>query len=652
MAVSRSGRGRRPAGSTVSLESLERRDCPAVIGLLGTREVSEAAGTAALTVTLSAPDTKPVSIDYRLEGSATNGSDFRLVAGTTNAGFPTGTITFKPGEVSKTLTVQILNDTDRESAETVKVSLFKPRNATLSAESSATVTIVDDDSYTARIAGVSRIDEGATGTYELVLSSPATKTETFYVNTVPGSATQGIDYRPLTQLPLVFNTGETRKSFRVQSLPDTVSETDEFLFLSATPATRGFPQVNSAGVTIIGTGPAPLPQLSIADATVFEGDVGASVASIAVTLSAAYPEAVTFRYQTADGTATQAGGDYQSASGVITIPAGVTSTVIMVNVVGDTVRENDETFTVTVSAPLNAVVARATGTVTIIDDDTAFRIDVVFPDKTLSPSQQQAFRFAANRWSQIITADLPDVTVNGRTIDDLEITATGPYIDGPYGVLGQAGPRATRTTGSQLPYTGAMEFDSADLGMMESDGTLQSVILHEMGHVLGIGTLWWTKNLLDVTDATNPLYVGANALREYRTLAGSAAATGVPVENTGGSGTAGSHWRESVFKTELMTGYAEQAGVAMPISRITVGGLQDLGYTVNYAAADPYVIPPLAAPVAAARPVTAVTANQRMFASLAGGGRDLLAAMAGDYGTESTTSRVPRGRAFASGMRG
>ena len=67
--------------------------------------------------------------------------------------------------------------------------------------------------------------------------------------------------------------------------------------------------------------------------------------------------------------------------------------------------------------------------------------------------------------------------------------------------------------------------------------------------------------------------------------------TSIPIEHDGGSGTAGAHWDEDTFNAELMTGFAESAGIAMPISRMTVGSLQDLGYTVNYAAADAYTLP-------------------------------------------------------------
>ena len=204
-----------------------------------------------------------------------------------------------------------------------------------------------------------------------------------------------------------------------------------------------------------------------------------------------------------------------------------------------------------------------------------------------NPTYQAAFTQAAARWTQIITADIPDVsTSQWGLVDDLLIDASIVSIDGAGGILGQAGPDWVRN-GSLLPVHGIMEFDSADVAGMFNNGTWTDVILHEMGHILGIGTLW---NSLGLKNSAGD-YIGARALAEYRALSGNAAATSVPVERSGGSGTAGAHWSESVFNAELMTGFAESPGVAMPISRMTIGALQDLGYTVNYSAADAYTLP-------------------------------------------------------------
>ena len=196
----------------------------------------------------------------------------------------------------------------------------------------------------------------------------------------------------------------------------------------------------------------------------------------------------------------------------------------------------------------------------------------------LTASEQAIFQQAANRWGQVITGDIPDATYNGIAVDDVLIDASASAIDGVGGVLGQAGPDRLRA-GSLLPIHGAMQFDSADLASLEASGSLYSVVLHEMGHVLGIGTIWQSRGLLSGAGTANPTFVGANATAAYNAIFGTNA-TGVPVENSGGPGTADGHWRESVFGNELMTGYLN--GGANPLSRVTVGSLADLGYQVNY----------------------------------------------------------------------
>src|SRR5262245_54288774 len=177
----------------------------------------------------------------------------------------------------------------------------------------------------------------------------------------------------------------------------------------------------------------------------------------------------------------------------------------------------------------------------------------------LTTAQKNAFKNAAKRWTQVITGDLPDVFVDGETIKNLLILAEGAPIDGPRGILGQAGPTRLRPSSAGaaafLPAKGEMTFDTADLAQMESDGTLDDVITHEMGHVIGIGTIWTRKSLLKGAGTANPTFTGANAKREYGILRGSPTPLPVPVENTGGAGTQDSHWRDTVFGNELMTGF-------------------------------------------------------------------------------------------------
>ncbi|MGB3438981.1 MAG: leishmanolysin-related zinc metalloendopeptidase [Actinophytocola sp.] len=214
---------------------------------------------------------------------------------------------------------------------------------------------------------------------------------------------------------------------------------------------------------------------------------------------------------------------------------------------------------------------------------TPFTITVRFTGG-LTRTQQDAFVAAADRWARVIVGDLPDVELDGEVIDDVLVLASGEDIDGEGNVLGMAGPTHVRVGGA--PCRGEMRFDSADLAAMERDGILIDVITHEMGHVLGIGTLW--EGLVQDASGADPRYTGRVAMVEYGRLTGSNPEA-VPVEDEGGPGSRGSHWRESVFRNELMS--SGIGGVNNPISRLTVACLIDLGYQVDLDAAEPYTFP-------------------------------------------------------------
>ena len=231
----------------------------------------------------------------------------------------------------------------------------------------------------------------------------------------------------------------------------------------------------------------------------------------------------------------------------------------------------------------------------VANTESPFRIEVRFSGG-LTERQQDAFKEAADRWTRVIVGDLPSVLVDGEVVDDLLILADGSDIDGPSKILGQAGPTRLRPDNAgdaaSLPVKGRMSFDTADLEQMEEEGTLNDVITHEMGHVLGIGTIWERKNLLRDADTDNPTFAGASAMTEYNALQGDESENNpVPVENTGGPGTAGGHWRETVFRNELMSGFISASG--NPLSRMTIASLADLGYVVDFDAAEDYSLPNL-----------------------------------------------------------
>ena len=251
-------------------------------------------------------------------------------------------------------------------------------------------------------------------------------------------------------------------------------------------------------------------------------------------------------------------------------------------------------------------------------DPNAFNIEVIWVGSEPSASHQAAFNAAVTRWESIITSDIPDVFVSadeGGTIDgvkifglvdDLRIYARLTNIDGPGETLGSAGPREMREQ-SKLPIVAQMKFDTSDLGDFTLEA-LQDLYLHEMGHCLGIGTLWKRLGLLknpsieyqffiipiEIDDADTH-FAGAQAIEAFNDAGGTDYADGkVPVENEkGGPGTRDGHWRQSVFgPNELMEGFLSPSAVTRdPLSAITIQSLSDLGYIVDVSQADAYTLP-------------------------------------------------------------
>ncbi|GJG87754.1 hypothetical protein tb265_29350 [Gemmatimonadetes bacterium T265] len=253
----------------------------------------------------------------------------------------------------------------------------------------------------------------------------------------------------------------------------------------------------------------------------------------------------------------------------------------------------------------------------------------------VDPAYPAVFARAAAFWESVITATLPSADVSlvadacdtgtpalNTTMTGLTIFFSVDSIDGKGKILGEAGPCVLRSDAASqprgLPVVGTMRFDSADFATLVSRGTAYDVIRHEMGHVLGIGTLWDVAGVhayLSGAGTFDPVYVGplgeSGSAANGFTLDG----VGVPVENLGGPGTADAHWRSSVFGAELMTGYLSSA-TTHPASRLTVLSLADLGYAVNVAAAEPLLVP-AASSVAAARGPSASRAAGELLTDVA-----------------------------------
>ena len=231
----------------------------------------------------------------------------------------------------------------------------------------------------------------------------------------------------------------------------------------------------------------------------------------------------------------------------------------------------------------------------------SYNITLVFQGSQWSQDLQQAFISASDYLTSIIIGDIENTFAdfgdgNGfRQVDDLEISATLGPIDGQGGVLAQFGPTFIRPE-TALPIYGEMTFDGADAQVL-FDGDVASganrwtsVVMHEMLHVIGFGSLWETMGLINNIGTTaHPdfRYTGQSGVYEYQSLYPAIYASdidayaGVPVESSSGSsGTDASHWDEATFDDELMTGYIDSNNT---VSNMTIAVLKDMGYATTYA---------------------------------------------------------------------
>ncbi len=221
---------------------------------------------------------------------------------------------------------------------------------------------------TISIAGAS-LAEGHAGSALLqltvALSEPPTEVVSVAYATSDVEATAGVDYTAVSGT-LSFPIGVASRTVDVPVLGDLLDEADETFRVTLSSPTNATLAVSQALGTILDDD--PLPALSIGDAALAEGDAGTRLATLTATLSAPSGRSVSVAFATAAGTAGTP-ADFGSISGSLTFAPGATARSLTVPVFGDVLDEADETFTVNLSAPVNASLADGQATVTIQDDD-------------------------------------------------------------------------------------------------------------------------------------------------------------------------------------------------------------------------------------------------------------------------------------------
>jgi hypothetical protein len=330
-------------------------------------EGNTGAVNATFTVTLSAASANNVTVNYATaDGTATQPADYQSTS---------GTVTFIPGDLTKTITVLVNGDTRDEPNETFFVNLSNATNGVI-VDNQGQGTINDNDptpSLSINDVSVAEGDAGTTpATFTVTLSVASGQTVTVNYATADNSAVAGSDYQSTSGL-LTFNPGDTTATVTVLVNGDTTFEPNETFFIGLSSPTNATISDSQGQGTITNDDAAPpTPTLSIDDVMIVEANSGTSIATFNVTLSPSSSHTVTVDFATANGTATIGGHDYQSATGTLTFNPGDTSKPINVTINGDTLVEPDETFFVNLtSATGGAAIGTPFGTGTIQNDDTA-----------------------------------------------------------------------------------------------------------------------------------------------------------------------------------------------------------------------------------------------------------------------------------------
>jgi hypothetical protein len=364
------------------------------------------------TISLSAPSGLPASVTYSTtDGTTTAGSDYTAAA---------GILTFSPGEISKTVTINVNGDSAYENDETFYLDLTAPTESMIS-KSRGTAVLTNDDTQPTISVADSSITEATGSTVQLVfnvvLSVPSGLPTRVNYATAAGSAVSPADFSAVSG-QLLFQPGESSKQVKINIAGDSLFEGAENFNLVLSQSLNATIERATASGTI--TDNDPQPTISINNVSVSEPDTGATAdAKFTIVLSAASGLPTTVQVDTQDGTA-RAGSDYISNSQLITIPAGSVSASFVVKIVGDKLFESSKTVSAVLSSPANANLGSSSGTATITDNDPQIFLNVA--DVTIIEGDSGYAEAVFN--VSLSAACEAEITVNYATLDGTATAGT------------------------------------------------------------------------------------------------------------------------------------------------------------------------------------------------------------------------------------
>ena len=333
-------------------------------------------------VMLSHPSYQTITVHYSTtDGTASQPGDYNMTS---------GTVTFDPGDTSKTVSVSVNGDTAFEADETFSVNLDTPTDSTI-VDGAGTGTIQNDDNQpTVQFSAASSAGAESVSpvTLEVTLSNSSYQTVTvdYAANGASSTSTGGgVDYT-LAPGTLTFNPGDTSRSVTLLVNNDNLHENDELVIVdlsSPTNATAGSPATHAYTIQ---DNDAP-PSFAVNDVTMVEGNLGSSDFIFTVTKTGPTALTATVNYATSNGMTNPAAGgvfceagiDYETKAGVLSFSPGDLTLTLTIKVCGDALSEANETFLINLSDASNATISDNQGVGTIQNDDaSAYKFEGFF----------------------------------------------------------------------------------------------------------------------------------------------------------------------------------------------------------------------------------------------------------------------------------
>jgi len=322
--------------------------------------VSGASATEGSNIVLTVTKSGSTQISHSVNYGTANGT----AAAPGDYGASSGTLTFLPGETSKTITISTVDDGTYETAETFSLNLSGATGGATISTPTGTGTINDNDTMPSLSIANASVTEGGQATVSVTKSGLTDLNVSVAYATSNGTAGSG-DYSAASGV-LTFLPHEASKTFLVPTSANgkfNLAKTVNVTLSGATGATIS----TAGGVVTINDDDSP-PSFTVGAPTAqFEG----SAISFPVTLSGnlSYEPPLTVNYSTSSGTATS-GVDFTGASGTLTFTSPQTVQSVSVQTTQDSAVEADETIVFTISSPsYGAAIISSQSTGTIRNDD-------------------------------------------------------------------------------------------------------------------------------------------------------------------------------------------------------------------------------------------------------------------------------------------